>query len=116
TAASSAMVYALIIGASVFSYSITLSGLPAYFVQTVGGLDVPPIVIILMLMVMYLILGSIFETIAAMVITLPFVFPLILHLGYDPVWWGVINVMIIEIGLITPPIGMNVFVLHSLAK
>ena len=51
-----------------------------------------------------------------MVITLPFVFPLIIGLGLDPIWWGVINVMVIEIGLITPPIGINVFVLNNMAK
>ena len=65
---------------------------------------------------MYLILGSIFDTVAAMVITLPFVFPLILDLGFDPIWFGVINVMVIEIGMITPPIGINVFVLHGIAR
>jgi TRAP-type C4-dicarboxylate transport system permease large subunit len=65
---------------------------------------------------MYLILGSIFDTVAAMVITLPFVFPLIIGLGFDPIWFGVINVMVIEIGMITPPIGINVFVLHGIAR
>jgi TRAP-type C4-dicarboxylate transport system permease large subunit len=69
-----------------------------------------------MLHVMYLILGSIFDTVAAMVITLPFVFPLITSLGFDPIWFGVINVMVIEIGMITPPIGINVFVLHGMAR
>jgi TRAP-type C4-dicarboxylate transport system permease large subunit len=65
---------------------------------------------------MYLILGSVFETVAAMLITLPFVFPLVTSLGYDPIWWGVINVMVIEIGMITPPIGLNVFVVHGMAR
>ena len=62
------------------------------------------------------ILGSIFDTIAAMVITLPFVFPLIISLGFDPIWWGVIMVIVMEIGMITPPIGMNVFIMHGMAK
>ncbi len=57
-----------------------------------------------------------FDTIAAMVITLPFVFPLVTGLGYNPIWFGVYNVMVIEIGLITPPIGINVFVLHGMAR
>ena len=65
---------------------------------------------------MYLILGSIFDTVAAMVITLPFVYPVIIDMGYDPVWWGVVNVMIMEIGMITPPIGINVFVLNGMSK
>jgi TRAP-type C4-dicarboxylate transport system permease large subunit len=72
--------------------------------------------IILLLLVMYFILGCIFETVSSMILTLPFVFPLITALGYDPVWWGIINVMVIEIGLITPPIGLNVFVMHGMAR
>ena len=62
------------------------------------------------------ILGSIFDTIAAMVITLPFIYPLVIDLGYNPIWWGIILVMAIEVGMITPPIGMNVFVLHGVAR
>jgi TRAP-type C4-dicarboxylate transport system permease large subunit len=56
------------------------------------------------------------STIAAMVLTLPFVYPLVTGMGYDPVWWGVVNVVVIELGMITPPIGINVFVLHGMAK
>ena len=76
----------------------------------------PPFLVLMLLMVFYLILGAIFDTIAAMVLTLPFVYPLILGLGYDPVWWGVVNIVVIELGMITPPIGINVFVLHGMAK
>jgi TRAP-type C4-dicarboxylate transport system permease large subunit len=64
---------------------------------------------------MYLVLGCIFDSLAALVITLPFVLPLVLGMGYSPVWWGIIMVIIIELGLITPPIGVNVFVLYGIA-
>ena len=67
-------------------------------------------------MLFFLVLGSIFDTIAAMVLTLPFVYPLVIGLGYDPIWWGVINIVVIELGMITPPIGINVFVLHGMAR
>ena len=73
-------------------------------------------VVMFLLHLMYLILGSIFDTVAAMVITLPFVFPLIVSLGFDPIWFGVINVMVIEMGMITPSTGINVFVLHGIAR
>jgi TRAP-type C4-dicarboxylate transport system permease large subunit len=76
----------------------------------------PTFLVFFVLFVSYILLGSIFDTIAAMLITLPFVLPIIMGMGYSPVWWGIINVVIIEIGLITPPIGMNVFVLHGVAK
>ena len=81
----------------------------------ISGLGLPPLAIIFALFILFLILGSIFDTIAAMVITLPFIFPLVIDLGYNPIWWGIILVMTIEVGMITPPIGMNVFVLHGVA-
>jgi len=68
-----------------------------------------------LLMLMYLVLGAVFDEVAAMVITLPFVLPLIKSWGFDPVWWGIINVVIVELGMIIPPIGMNVFVIHGQA-
>jgi TRAP-type C4-dicarboxylate transport system permease large subunit len=67
-------------------------------------------------MLFYIVLGAIFDTIAAMVLTLPFVYPLVIGLGYDPIWWGVIMIVVIELGMITPPIGINVFVLHGMAR
>ena len=116
TASNTGLIFVIIIGASVFSYFATLSGLPAATVAAIEGLGLPPLLVIVCLMIFYLILGSIFDTIAAMVLTLPFVYPLVVGLGYDPVWWGVVNVVVIELGMITPPIGINVFVLHGMAK
>jgi C4-dicarboxylate transporter, DctM subunit len=116
TAANTGLIYVIIMGASIFAYFISLSLLPDAAVSAIRALDVPPLVIIALLMVMYLILGSVFATVAAMVITLPFVFPVIVELGYNPIWWGVVNVVAMEIGMITPPIGINVFVLHGVAK
>ncbi len=116
SAANTGLIYLIIIGASIFTFFVTLSHLPNQLVATIQSLDVNPLVIIFLLLLMYLVLGSIFDTVAAMVITLPFVFPLILDLGFDPIWFGVINVMVIEIGMITPPIGINVFVLHGIAR
>ena len=116
SAANTGLIYLIIIGANIFTYFVTLSHLPNHLVAAIQGLGVDPVVIIFLLLLMYLILGSIFDTVAAMVITLPFVFPLIIDLGFDPIWFGVINVMVIEIGMITPPIGINVFVLHGIAR
>lgn len=115
TAASTAMIYLILIGSSIFTYSITASlALPSAIVDSIRAMNLPPIVVIYVLLIMYLILGSVFGTIAAMVLTLPFVFPLVTSPGHDPIWWGIINVMVIEIGMITPPIGINVFVLHGM--
>ena len=116
TAASTALIYLIIIGASIFSYAISLSQLPDIIVSSIEGLGLQPLIVILLLEAMYIVLGSIFDTVAAMVITLPFVFPLVIGMGYDPIWWGVINVVVMEMGMITPPIGLNVFVLQGMAK
>jgi tripartite ATP-independent transporter DctM subunit len=115
-AATTGMIYVIIIGAHIFSFFMTLSGLPEQIVGTIETSGLSKWVILILLYIMFLILGSIFDTIAAMVITLPFVFPLIVSLGFDPIWWGVINVIVMEIGMITPPIGMNVFIMHGMAK
>jgi C4-dicarboxylate transporter, DctM subunit len=116
TAANTGMIYVIIIGASIFAYFISLSQMPGELIELINGLGLPPLAVMVLLTVVYLILGSVFDTIAAMVITLPFVFPLVTGLGYNPIWFGVYNVMVIEIGLITPPIGINVFVLHGMTR
>jgi len=116
TATNTAMIYLIIGGASIFSSFVTLSRMPDTLVNLISSLGVAPLVIILILFVVYLILGAVFDTVAAMVITLPFVLPLVTEIGYNPIWWGVVLVMAIEVGMITPPIGMNVFVLFGVAK
>ncbi|WP_158967278.1 TRAP transporter large permease [Chachezhania sediminis] len=114
TAATTSMIYLMTIGASIFTYAVTISGLPGLIVNGIRDTGLPGYAVILLLMLMYLVLGSIFETISSMVITIPFVYPLVLGYGYDPIWWGVLTVMVIEIGMITPPIGMNVFVMKAM--
>ncbi len=80
------------------------------------SLPIPPLAVIFVLLVIYIILGCIFDTVSAMLITLPFVLPIVTGLGYDPIWWGIINVVVVELGMITPPIGINVFVLYGVAR
>lgn len=113
TANTTAMIYIIIIGASVFSFFITLSHMPEAIISFISGVSINKHLILVALLLIYLILGSIFDTLAAMLITLPLVLPLIMNMGYSPLWWGIINVVVIEIGMITPPIGLNVFVLHG---
>jgi C4-dicarboxylate transporter DctM subunit len=115
-ASSTCMIFVIIIGASIFSYFVSLSGAPDALVTGISDMALHPLMVIALLIIMYLVLGSIFDTVAAMVITLPFVLPLVTGLGYDPIWWGVVMVMAMEIGMITPPIGINVFVLKNAAQ
>jgi C4-dicarboxylate transporter, DctM subunit len=88
--------------------------LPDTLIAFVSGLDLAPLAIIALLLVVYLLLGSVMDSFAVMIITVPLVTPLILGMGYDLVWWGVIMLVVVETGMITPPFGMNLFVIRSL--
>jgi tripartite ATP-independent transporter DctM subunit len=115
SATATAMIYVMIMGALIFTYFLNLARVPEALVQAIASLAIPPLAIIAALLIAYLLLGAVFDEIAAMLITLPLVLPVVVKLGYDPVWWGIINVVIIELGMIIPPIGIIVFILHGLA-
>jgi len=114
TATATVMIYVSIIGASVLSSFIGLTQAATALVDFIGALSLPPLGIILAFVGMYLVLGAFFDEVAVMMLTLPFVYPVVVGLGYDPIWWGIINVVVINLGLITPPIGLNVFLINTL--
>ncbi|HEX7008094.1 MAG TPA: TRAP transporter large permease [Alphaproteobacteria bacterium] len=116
TASNTAMIYVIIFGASIFTYFINVAHVPEAMTAWVQGLPLSPLAVIFVLLGIYIFLGCIFDTVSAMLITLPFVLPIVVGLGYDPIWWGIINVVVVELGMITPPIGINVFVLYSVAR
>lgn len=109
-----AMVYTIVFGAGVFTYFMNLAGVPAALVDAVRELDLPPMLTIVALLIVYLILGTIFDELSAVIITLPFVLPIIVNAGYDPIWWGVMMAIQVELALIHPPLGVIVFLLHRL--
>jgi tripartite ATP-independent transporter DctM subunit len=113
TASTAAMIYLILISTSVFSYVLSVSTMTEAAVSFVLGLGVDGWVIIFIFLITYILLGCVFDVIAAIVLTLPVVFPVVMGLGYDPVWWGILMVMVVEVGLITPPFGLNVFVVHA---
>ena len=113
-ATTSATLYLLIIGANIFGAFINLAGITNAVLSIIDPATTPAWLILVILVVMYLVLGSVFDTVAALIITVPFVVPIISALEYDLIWWGVVTLTIVEIGMITPPIGMNVFVMKSL--
>lgn len=116
TAATTGMIYMILIGANILTYFVTTSGMPEAMVGGIQALDAPPLLVIAILLVIYVFLGAVFEEVSAMLITLPFVLPLVTGFGYDAVWWGIIMVVVIEIGMICPPIGLNVFVVHNMVR
>jgi tripartite ATP-independent transporter DctM subunit len=110
------MIFVLIICAQIFSYFVAVSQLSTALAEFIGGLAVPPLGILVAILILYIILGCIMEVFSAMLITMPILFPLSVSLGFDPIWFGVLTVIMLEMGLITPPIGMNVFVIAGMAR
>ena len=114
TTATTAMIYALIFGAQIFSFFVGVSTLTHTATAYVASLNWSPFAVIAVILIAYLLLGSLMEAFAVMVITVPIVTPLVLSLGYDLVWWGIIMLIVVEVGMIHPPLGLNVFVLKSI--
>jgi len=112
----SVMVLFLVAGANVFSYFLALSTIPMVTSTWVAELEVSRYLILLIIIVVYLFLGCFLDAISMMVLTMPVIFPIILTLHFDPIWFGVIAVLMMEAGLITPPMGLNIFTVAGVAK
>ena len=112
----SAMIFTILIGVGLLGYMITLTDLPRSFADYLNGLDVSRYIIYTLILLLYLVLGMVMNIIPMMMLTLPILFPTVVGLGFDPIWFGVIMVIMMEMGQITPPIGINVFVIHGVAK
>jgi tripartite ATP-independent transporter DctM subunit len=116
SASTTCMIFMIILGAKVFGYFITLTQITQTVVGAVGALNLPAWVVLIFVLTLYFILGCIMDQIAILILTVPILLPLMLSLGYDPVWFGVIVIVMAEIGLVTPPLGLNVFVVSKYAK
>jgi tripartite ATP-independent transporter DctM subunit len=112
----SVMVLFLVAGANVFSYFLALSTIPTVFSTWMAGLQVSRYVILGIVVLVYLILGCFLDAISMMVLTMPVIFPVVSTLGFDPIYFGVVCVLMMEAGLITPPVGLNVYTLAGVAK
>jgi TRAP-type C4-dicarboxylate transport system permease large subunit len=115
TVRTSGLIFLILIGATLFSQFIAISRIPADLAEFLIGLNLPKIAVLALILATYIILGMFMEGFAMMVLTLPVVFPIITALGYDPIWFGVIMVIVLEMGLIDPPVGVNVFVVKGIA-
>jgi len=112
----SCMIIMIVVCAKIFGYFFTLTQSTQNIVQWVGTLQVPRWVILAFILFGYIVLGCLMDQIAILILTVPIVLPLIKALGYDPVWFGVIVIVVAEVGLVTPPVGLNVFVVSRYAK
>jgi tripartite ATP-independent transporter DctM subunit len=112
SARTTAMLFAILTGAFMFTEFVNYTTMPNDLKSMAAGL--PPFAVIAMIAVVYLVLGMVMEELSMVLLTVPVLFPLVVHLGYDPVWFGVFIVVVVEIGMISPPVGMNLFVVNAL--
>jgi C4-dicarboxylate transporter, DctM subunit len=115
TVKTSAMIFTILIGAILFNNFLVLSAVPDSIGAWIGGLDMSPTAILIIILLIYLVLGCALDSLAMILLTIPIFFPVVAKLGFDPIWFGIIVVMVVELGLITPPIGMNVFIIKGMA-
>jgi C4-dicarboxylate transporter, DctM subunit len=111
-----AAVFTVLIGALLFGYFLTITQTPQNVTAFLTGLGVGRYGVLALIMLIYLVLGCLMDAMAMIILTVPIIFPVIRTLGFDPIWFGVIIVMTVELGLIHPPVGMNVFVIKSVIK
>ena len=116
TSTTTAMVFLILIGAALLGYFLAVTRLPFELSSWVSGLEVNRYIILGMIILLYLFLGAIMSSLAMIVLTVPIIFPVIESLGFDPIWFGIIIVRVVEMGQITPPVGINVYVLKGVAK
>ncbi|MEA2870644.1 MAG: C4-dicarboxylate transporter, DctM subunit, partial [Hyphomicrobiales bacterium] len=111
-----AAVFTILIGALLFGYFLTITQTPQKVTAFHTGLGIGAYGVLALIMLMYLVLGCLMDALAMIILTVPIIFPVIKTLGFDPIWFGVIIVMTVELGLIHPPVGMNIFVIKSVIE
>lgn len=114
TMKSTAMIMLIILGAAFLNFIMSGIGLTTAITNAITELGVSPVMMLLVLVVFYLVLGCFMETLSMMITTIPIVAPVMIALGYDPVWLGITIIVLVEVALITPPVGLNLFVVQSL--
>ena len=113
TSHTTAILFSVMIGASMFSNFVNLAGLPEGLLSLVNQSGVSPMTVMFSIIIIYILLGCVFESLSMLLLTVPIFFPLVTSLGFNPVWFGIVVVVVTEISLITPPVGLNVFVLKG---
>ncbi len=112
----SCMILVIVAGATVFGHFLAVTTIPTSVGGWVAGLHWPPFLIIGMIILIYLLLGCLMDSLAMIMLTIPVIYPVVTALGYDPIWFGVVIVLVAEMGVITPPVGINVYVVAGVAR
>ncbi len=116
SARTTAMLFTILIAASMFSNFVNFTSMPTDLKDGITQLGLPPLLVIAAMMGIYVVLGTIMEELTMVLLTIPVFFPVVTQLGFDPVWFGVLIVLVVQVGLISPPVGMNMFVMNALLK
>jgi C4-dicarboxylate transporter DctM subunit len=116
TTLTSAMIFLILIGANIFGYFLAVSQIPEWVIGRVTALGMNRYLVLGVVSLVYMVLGCLMEGLAIMVITLPVIYPMMMNLGFDPIWFGIVITLFMEMSLITPPVGMNVFVISGVAR
>lgn len=116
TMKSTAMIMLIVIAAGFLNFVMSATGLTDTLTKSIGGMGLSPAMMILVVVVFYVVLGCFMETLSMMIVTIPIVAPVMIALGFDPIWLGILIILMVETALITPPVGMNLFVVHSIRK
>jgi len=116
TGRTTAMVFVIILGAMILGYFLAVSRIPFALADIVGALVVNRYVILVLILLVYLFLGCVMDSMAIMLLVTPIFFPLAMSLGFNPIWFGILITRVTEIGLITPPVGLNVYIIRGVAK
>ena len=114
SARTTSMLFMILIGALMFAEFVNITSMPEDLKNFVTRLQISPILVVAVIMLIYVLLGTAMEELSMILLTVPIFFPLIVHMGLDPIWFGILIVVVVEIGLISPPVGMNLFVLNTL--
>ena len=112
-AQTTAVMFALVIGALIFTNFLTVAGLPNQLLDFINSLDMSPLMVIFIICLIYLILGCFLETMSMVMLTVPIFYPIVASMGFDLIWFGIVVVVAAEISLITPPLGLNIFMIKN---
>jgi tripartite ATP-independent transporter DctM subunit len=116
TTLTTAMIFLILIGANIFGYFLAVSQIPEWVINRATSLGMNRYLVLGVVCLVYMVLGCLMEGLAIMVITLPVIYPMMMNLGFDPIWFGIVITLFMEMSLITPPVGMNVFLISGVAR
>lgn len=113
---SSCMIMVIVAGATIFGHFLAISRIPFTVAELVSSLQIPPALVMALIIFMYLVMGCVLDALALIILTVPIFYPVVTQLGFNPIWFGVVTVVVLMMGIITPPVGMNSYVVSGVAK